>query len=172
MLLLFYQSIFLLVYFISIIVKYVLNRSQITLHHANLFQHNQVVVSVLDSRKKSLFHLVIKICSFRVSSCDKKNLKWIFIPYMSYETRCVRQRLGDIKYITRFIIHGMEWTFIWDFLCLYYYFYTKFDMEVRFHIYWAKKESIHFCKYNHFIVRTKMLNSIRIYYSPLLSAME
>ena len=30
-------------------------------------------------RGKSLFHVVI--CSFRVSSCDKKNLEWIFIPY-------------------------------------------------------------------------------------------
>ena len=34
-------------------------------------------------------------------------------------------------------------------------------------IYWAKKESIHFCNCNHFFIRTKLFNSIRIYYSPL-----
>ena len=39
-------------------------------------------------RGKSLFHLVI--CSFRVSSCDKKNLKWILIPYdVLWNSLCV-----------------------------------------------------------------------------------
>ena len=29
-----------------------------------------------------------------------------------------RQRLGDIKHTTRFIIHRMEWKFIWDPICM------------------------------------------------------
>ena len=29
-----------------------------------------------------------------------------------------RQRLGDIKHTTRFIIHRMEWKFIWDPICI------------------------------------------------------
>ena len=34
------------------------------------------------------------------------------------------------------------------------------------YIYWGKKESIHFCNYNHFLIRTEMLNSIKIYCLP------
>ena len=41
--------------------------------------HNQVTVSSTTDLRKSLLHVVIWL--FRVSSCDKKNLKWIFIPY-------------------------------------------------------------------------------------------
>ena len=36
----------------------------------------------------------------------------------------------------------------------------------------SKKECIHLFNFNHFLIRTKMFNSIRIYYSPLLSAMD
>ena len=70
-----------LVFFIStIVVKCYLHRIVITLHHANLLSKrskSQCHPSPICG--KSHFHLVI--CSFRVSSCDKKNLKWIFILY-------------------------------------------------------------------------------------------
>ena len=46
------------------------------------------------------------------------------------------------------------------------------SINTVFLIYWAKKEIIHFCNYNHFFIRTKTFNSIRIYYSPPLSAMD
>ena len=92
-LLLSYQNMPLLVFLISIIEKFYLLRTVITLHYANLLskrskprRHPSLI------RGKSLFHLVI--CSFRVSS--------------------PRQRLGDMKHTTRFIIHCMEWKFIWD----------------------------------------------------------
>ena len=49
----------------------------------------------------------MKYWYFSELSCDKKNLKWIFISYGIYETRCVfhipSPRLGDIKYTTRYI---------------------------------------------------------------------
>ena len=118
-LLLLYQNMLFLIFLISIIVKCDILRIVITLHHANfLSQRSKSRCHPSLIRGKSLFHLVI--CSFRVSSCDKKNLKWIF-----HSIRCImklvvcfispRQRIGDIKHTTRFIIHRMEWKFIWDF---------------------------------------------------------
>ena len=66
--------------FISTIVKCDLLRIVITLHHSNfLSKRSKPRRHQSPIRGKSIFHLVI--CSFRVSSCDKKNLKWIFIPY-------------------------------------------------------------------------------------------
>ena len=48
-------------------------------HRANLLsKHSKSRCHPSPIRRKSLFHLVI--CSFRVSSWDKKNLKRIFIP--------------------------------------------------------------------------------------------
>ena len=65
---------------------------------------------------KSLFHLVI--CSFCVSSCDKKNLKWIFIPYnVLWNSLCVLYPLArgsGIKTHNSFHNTLMEWKFIWD----------------------------------------------------------
>ena len=64
-------------------------RIVITLHHANLLStRSKQRRHPSPIRGKSLFHLVI--CSFRVSSCDKKNLKWIFIPYdVLWNSLCV-----------------------------------------------------------------------------------
>ena len=39
-------------------------------------------------------------------------------------------------------------------------------------IYWAKKESIDWWQYNYFLIKTKMLNSITIWYSYPLSPMD
>ena len=88
-LLLLYQNIPFLVFLISTIVKCDLLRIVITLHHANfLSQRSKPRRHPSLIRRKSLFHLVI--CSFRVSSCDKKNLKWIFIPYdVLWNSLCV-----------------------------------------------------------------------------------
>ena len=36
----------------------------------------------------------------------------------------------------------------------------------------SKKETIHFFNYNLILIRTKMFNSIRIYYSPPLLALD
>ena len=61
-------------FFISTIVKCDLLRIVITLHHANLLsKRSKSRCHPSPTRGKSLFHLVI--CSFRVSTCDKKNLK-------------------------------------------------------------------------------------------------
>ena len=76
-------------FFISILVKCDLLRVLITLHKANLLsKRSKPRRHPSPIRGKSLFHLVI--CSFRVSSCDKKNLKWIFIPYdVLWNSLCV-----------------------------------------------------------------------------------
>ena len=69
-----------LVFLISTIVKCDRLRKVITLHHANLLsKHSKPRRHPSPIRRKGLCHLII--CSFRVSSCDKKNLKRIFIPY-------------------------------------------------------------------------------------------
>ena len=93
-LLLLYQNMHLFVFLISIIENFYLLRTVTTLHYANLLskrskprRHPSLI------RGKSLFHLVI--CSFRVSSCDKKNLKWIFIPYdVLWNSLCVPEARG------------------------------------------------------------------------------
>ena len=101
LLLLHQNMLFLVFFFISTLVKCDLLRVLITLHKANLLsKRSKPRRHPSPIRGKSLFHLVI--CSFRVSSCDKKNLKWIFIPYdVLWNSLCVfifpRQRLGDIK---------------------------------------------------------------------------
>ena len=56
---------------------------------------------------RGIFLLVI--CSFRVYSCDKKNLKFHSIRCIMKLVVCFispRQRLGDIKHTTRFIIEA------------------------------------------------------------------
>ena len=77
------------VYFISIIAKYVLIRIQITLHHANLFSMRES--DILRSQcnpfrfaQKKIFHLVI--ISFRVSSRKITILNEFSFPTMYYET--------------------------------------------------------------------------------------
>ena len=89
LLLVLHQNILFFVFLISTIVKCDLLRIVITLHHANLLsKRSNSRCHPSPIRGKSLFHLVI--CSFRVSSCDKKNLKWIFIPYdLLWNSLCV-----------------------------------------------------------------------------------
>ena len=89
LLLLLHQNMLFLVFLISTIVKRDLLRIVITLHHANLLsKRSKPRRHPSPIRGKSIFHLVI--CSFRVSSCDKKNLKWIFIPYdVLWNSLCV-----------------------------------------------------------------------------------
>ena len=86
---LFHQNMLFLVFLILTIVKSDLLHIVITLHRGNLLsKRSKPRRHPSRIRGKSLFHLVI--CSFRVSSCDKKNLKWIFIPYdVLWNSLCV-----------------------------------------------------------------------------------
>ena len=95
LLLLLHQNMLFLVFLISTIVKCDLLRIVITLYHAHfLSKRSKSRHHPSPIHGKSLFLLLI--CSFCVSSCDKK------------------KRLGNIKHTTRFIMHPMEWKFIWD----------------------------------------------------------
>ena len=88
----------------------------ITLHYGDFFPKRNIatMASPVPICGKSLFHVVI--CSFLVSSCDKKcdkkNLKWIFIPYDVLWPCCVlyipSPEARDMKHTTRFIIHRMD----------------------------------------------------------------
>ena len=87
----------------------------IMLHHADLFPKRNSNHGVIrsDSRKKSFS------CSYLLISCLVHVIKRISNEFsfhtMYYEIRC--ERLGDIKQTTRFIIHRMEWKFVWDSIC-------------------------------------------------------
>ena len=72
-------------FLISTIVKCDLLRIVITLHHANLFsKRSRSWCHPFLIGGKSLFHVVI--CSFRVSSCDKKNLNEFSPEAQGYKT--------------------------------------------------------------------------------------
>ena len=60
----------------------------------------------------------MKYWYFSESSCDKKNLKWIFISYGIYETRCVfyipSPKARGYKTHNSFHKYRMKWKFISD----------------------------------------------------------
>ena len=107
--LLLYQNMLFLLFFISTTLKCDLLRIVTTLHHANLFStRSRSRRHPLLIRGKSLFHVVV--CSFRVSSCDKKNLKWIFIPYdVLWNSFCVLYPLARGGYKTHNWFHNTSY---------------------------------------------------------------
>ena len=89
------NMLFLEVFFLFLtIVKCALLCTVITLHHANLFPKR-----IIKSRSHPLW-FTEKVLLIYI---------WISLCFIS-----PRQRLGDIKHTTRFIIHRMEWKFISD----------------------------------------------------------
>ena len=116
-LLLLYQSMLFFVFLISTIVKCDILRIVITLHHANFLSQrskSRCHPSLIRERVYFIFlfayfvlvHVIKRISmNFHSMRCIMKLVVCFISP---------RQRLGDIKRTTRFIIHRMEWKFIWD----------------------------------------------------------
>ena len=63
-------------------------------------------------------HFFMKCWYFSELSCDKKNLKWIFISYSIYETSCVfyipKPKARGYKTQNSFHKYRMKWKFISD----------------------------------------------------------
>ena len=74
----------------------------------------------------------IKYWYFSELSCDKKNLKWIFISYGIYETRCVfyipSPKARGHKTHNSFHKYRMKWKFISDPIYIYDTFLEYFDV--------------------------------------------
>ena len=83
------------------------------------------------SRKKVYF--ILLFAHSVLVPCDKENLKWIFIPYDElWNESCVLYHwTGDIKHTTRFIVHRMEWKFIWDPIFNTTHYKTICECEIR-----------------------------------------
>ena len=82
-----------------------------------LWRHRQRPDNGAFSAVESLIKLCFS-CIFASLTCDKKNLKWIFISYGIYETRCVfyipPPKAQGYKTHNSFHKYRMKWKFISD----------------------------------------------------------
>ena len=110
-----------------LIVNHVRICTQIRIHQANLFSMHDSNISRSRCHqspipRKSLFYVVI--CSFCVSSCDEKNLKWIFIPYDVLWNWCIYILSPEAQgYKTHNSLHNTSYG-IWDPIYMYIYVYV------------------------------------------------